>query len=273
MSKLTSIKKHIHSVSEINNIFNAMKSLSVVELSKAMSLLKNYLEMLNVYNNVLCDFSSFYPQKDTRSVNFDKIYVLVGSERGFCGGFNEKIIKFYQGKETIDKTSKCIIIGRKLEGKLLDQLSPEEVIESLSVVEDLPRIMNKMKELMDRYLAKEYIFITNKQSDGEFKTVQTKISRDFDNKNLLVENFLPPELYLSPHEFFENVIEQYIDVKIANVLIESFYTENKERLRHMESASDKIETKLSQLNLKKNSLRQFEITQELENILLNAVTR
>ena len=81
----------------------------------------------------------------------------------------------------------------------------------------------------------------------------------------------PPLLNLTPEELYPQLLEQYLFSVLYRAFYLSFLEENRERLRHMEAALDTLETHLNRLKREGNALRQEEITEEIEVILLGIV--
>ena len=81
---------------------------------------------------------------------------------------------------------------------------------------------------------------------------------------------LAPLLNLSPQELYPQLFEQYLFSVLYKAFYLSFLTENRERLRHMDGALRTLEKNWNHLRRVSNELRQEEITEELEIIMLSA---
>ena len=77
-------------------------------------------------------------------------------------------------------------------------------------------------------------------------------------------------LNLPPLDLFSKVLDQYLYAILHEVLYSALLAENRRRLVHMENALDHIEEQRAGLRLRYNALRQEEITEEIEVILLSA---
>ena len=79
---------------DIEGILNAMKNLSLVEITKISRFYLTQQELLCSVEEALADFQQFHGAPAvTSGAGGASLYVLIGSERGFCGGFNETIQK------------------------------------------------------------------------------------------------------------------------------------------------------------------------------------
>lgn len=66
------------------------------------------------------------------------------------------------------------------------------------------------------------------------------------------------------------MLDEYLYATLHEVLYRALLAENRRRLVHMENALDHIEQEHATLRLRYNALRQEEITEEIEVILLSA---
>jgi len=80
----------------------------------------------------------------------------------------------------------------------------------------------------------------------------------------------PVLLNLPPAGFFAALTDQYLYAALQSALYESLLQESQTRLAHMEQAIRKLQDDLDALGRRRNRLRQEEITEEIEVILLNA---
>ena len=63
------------------------------------------------------------------------------------------------------------------------------------------------------------------------------------------------------------MLDQYLLAVLYGLLYESLAAENRQRLAHMEHALDRLDETVARLALKRNSLRQEKIVEEIEVIL------
>jgi F-type H+-transporting ATPase subunit gamma len=80
----------------------------------------------------------------------------------------------------------------------------------------------------------------------------------------------PPRLYLEPAAFANGLAEQYLFARLHELLYSSLMVENEIRIQHMDSAVQRLEKKSAELVRRRNNLRQEEITEEIEVIMLSA---
>ena len=77
-------------------------------------------------------------------------------------------------------------------------------------------------------------------------------------------------LNLSPSEFLVELTDQYLFAALNQMLHASLTEENHQRVTHLDEAIRHLDEESEELKRQSNALRQEEITEEIEIILLNA---
>ncbi len=75
---------------------------------------------------------------------------------------------------------------------------------------------------------------------------------------------------LPPAEFLAGLIEQYLHATFHHVFYSSLWMENDQRLAHMQAAINRLDERTEKARLRIYALRQEEITEEIEEIMLSA---
>lgn len=79
-----------------------------------------------------------------------------------------------------------------------------------------------------------------------------------------------PVLNVAPRALLPELVEQYLFAALSAILSGSLLAENTRRLQHMDNALQRLEQRRLELSLRRNFLRQQEITEEIEVIMLGA---
>ncbi len=82
----------------------------------------------------------------------------------------------------------------------------------------------------------------------------------------------PPILNLSPAAFLIELTEQYLFAALHEMLYTSLMAENHNRVMHLEGAVKHMDDESDELARQSNALRQEEIIEEIEVILLSATS-
>jgi F-type H+-transporting ATPase subunit gamma len=108
MTRRHEIEEHLRSLQDIREIMGSMKSLSLMETRKLARFLSSQQRVVHSIEQAAADFLAVYPQLSTPPAVSCNVYILIGSEQGFCGDFNQTLIDAFD--ERIKKQSiNCII--------------------------------------------------------------------------------------------------------------------------------------------------------------------
>ncbi len=269
MSKLSDLKAQLHTLGEINSILNAMKNLSIVEMTKISRLLATQRKVAESIQEALADFESFYGTLGSNPPGEGLLCVLIGSERGFCGGFNEKIAAHLEKVGAGYLAVRILTVGRKLALKFEGDPRLAGTMEGPSAAEEIPATISTLCDRLKDFPGFRWMIIHNDGGEANLKTLETcpLEVRGQEPKALFP---FPPLLNLPSNELYPLLLEQHLFAVLYSLFYLSFMVENRERLRHMEGALGKIEKDWNRMKLRANALRQEGITEELEIILLSA---
>lgn len=252
-------------LNEISGIMTAMKSLSLVETKKLARFIGHQHRMLANIEAAAADFLNFF--QVTSSAEAPIILILVGSERGFCGNFNERVLAALDTLPRQNPTAALVVVGSRLAAKLASRPGVVAQLDGASVTEDVPAVLNRVMDAL--HLASTAsgagatLFSLAHEAEGE---PALKRLLPFDPPT--APHFAhPPRLQLAPPEFFAELLDQYLLAALYGLLYESLSAESRQRLAHMEQALDRLGETIDRLALKRNALRQEKIVEEIEVIL------
>jgi F-type H+-transporting ATPase subunit gamma len=270
MSKRREVENHRKQLLEIREIMNSMKNLAYLETRKLSQRLISQQKAVVPIESAAADLIYFYPELRPIADVLNPIVLIVGSERGFCGDYNESLMEHLRQKEYED--SHLVVVGNKLTQRLEFD---DRVIASLAganTVDETGDVINRIFEVL----------IDSHVQDGgrSLKLVY----HDSPTKQILTNNILPsfadlsigspsygcaPDINLSPRDLINELAEHYLFALLYRALYAALMAENLSRIDHMENALQRIDEKAEGLNQQCNILRQEEIIEEIEIILLN----
>lgn len=277
MTRRRDLEKHRRSLDEIRNIMNSMKNLSFMETRKISDFLDVQHSAVNHIETVAADFLSFYP--DTLSGATDTavdVYLLIGAERGFCGDFNHALMRHLDGMPILDAGDKLrlICVGHKLEILLEGHEQEILFIDGASVAEEVGTVLNQIVN----HLA---------SIQEHFGSLDLHVLYHDDKNQLINQQLLPPfqnllhqqpreshapELNLEPRKFLLDLSYHYLFVVLFEILYTSLMAENCQRVAHLEAAVQHLDEQSEKLHRQGSVLRQEEIIEEIEVILLSAAS-
>ncbi|HAT9436659.1 TPA: F0F1 ATP synthase subunit gamma [Legionella pneumophila subsp. pneumophila] len=280
MTKRTKLKEHVHTLEEIGHIMTAMKNLSFIELGKITQCLSMQDNVIKTIREVSHDFLSFYPMPPmNQQENPPLVSILIGSERGFCGSFNDNVL--HQLDEHNEQHSEwepaLVLVGHKLALKMANDSRVMATIDGPNAIEEIPAVISNVLHTLERALLQrnktwhswQWTVLFNEE---EHNQIQVKTWQPFKELDISPAPpfSVPPVLNGSKDQFFADLVEHYLLAMCYAIFYQSFFAENHQRLFHLNQALDRLENKKNALNHRLNLMRQEEITEEIQNILQSA---
>lgn len=270
MSRRHEINLHCHRLGEIRNIMNSMKILAVMETHKLERFIEAQDAMVATIENMAGDFLYFNPQFIPQAEPEINIIVLVGSERGFCGDFNQQLLNQLEQSFDLSSNNHSIIaVGSKLHSLMEKHDNNIVYIEGADVAEEIINVVSQLAQILGRYpkAASLYVIHHHKQNHGPDIAELLPPFRDIQPEPVTTRN--PPLINLSASDFFIELTDHYLFNSLHHILYASLMTEYQQRIHHLENATSHLDNKTDELTRKINALRQEEIIEEIEVILLN----
>ena len=276
MQSLQEIKGRIDGVKTIRKITKAMQLVSTSKLQRAKKHLNEiseyYQTVFQVFENIIDnieDMANVFPKNPKQS----KLYVVVSSDLGLCGGYNSNLFKLLKEDFNIDK-DKIIILGTK--GVLHFKLNgyKKNILESyLNIGEKIEPMI--VKEITDEIMA---LFMTAEISEVKiihtkyinsvtFQTTATKILPIVKKEKMKNELKLNAEFEPDATTVFKKALPLYVSAMILGIAVESKVVEMASRRMAMENATDNADDISSNLSIQYNRARQASITQEITEIV------
>ena len=260
MSRRRDLGRKLDSLKDIEGIMAAMKSLAFMETRKLASFLLAQQRAVKSIEEAAGDFSNFYGSA-LREVK--EICLLIGSERGLCGDFNEKVLLEAELGRPV------VAIGSRLESKLSEPLA---LFPGANVAEEVEAILTAVVDffatLQGKLPQEEVIGISAFYHNEEHGKIMKRRLLPLPQTSGKTYSH-PPLLNVDPADFFEKLSEHYLYAALHEALYSSLMVENRYRLDHMENAMRQMDKKIGSLGKRYNELRQEEITEEIEVIMLS----
>ena len=278
MSRRQNLVRHRESLMEIREIMNSMKTLAYMETRKLAPYLDTQSAAVETIEQVAADFLTFYPEAVTTAQPVASLLILVGSERGFCGDFNRALFNSLDAKaDEIAQQSDAgpefiIAVGAKMHVLLEDDPRMTAHVDGAGTSEEITTVLNSLVEqiiMLERQHGPLRISCRY-QAGGDAPVTRTLLPpfRDLDAIGSPLS--MPPVLNIEPAQFFLELSDQYLFAALHAILDTSMMTENNDRVRHLDGAVRHIDDQAEELARQSNALRQEEIVEEIEVILLSA---
>jgi len=270
MSRSRRLRQHIGQMEDIRSILNSMKNLAFIEIHKLLRSQTVQNKIVEAIESAAMDFLSFHPYSPDRDGKAPHVAVVIGSERGLCGDFNDSLINEMAAATYPD----VIVIGSRLANRWPDAYpEPAVTLAGANVAEEVPAIVNRLLDAVTSLQETRGFF---ELSAIYHDNVLNRLSRQplLPPFQQTVQNGprfgFPPVLNLDPADFYADLVEHYLFAVLHKLCYTSLMAENQRRLQHLEGAVLHLDNETAKLRRKFQIHRQEEITEEIEVILLNA---
>ena len=269
MSRHLALSRQRGVLAEIQAIMTAMKNLSLLELRKLNRLFAQPRRVVATLEAMAADLGAFYPLSLPRQPL--RLVVVLGSERGFCGDFNERLLALAATAELGE--ARLVLVGRRLAARCAADPRVVAVLDGPMVTEEAPRVLNQLVQrlnrlLLERALSPAHLGLIG--HGGEEGAPQLCRLFPIPAPAEPPRFSHPPRLYLAPERVFAALVEHYLFAVLHQWLYSSLLAENRRRLQHLENAIRRLERTSAELKRQYQLLRQEEITEEIELIMLSA---
>ena len=286
METLDNLKKTLDTSKSIKQVVSTMKALSGANIKKYEKIVKVLyayrsnielaLQALMMYNDININELDFV--KNSKDKKEKNLAIILGSNQGLCGRFNDKIMNFVVDDIKSSDKTKIIIVGERL--NMLMSNTKLNIEKSIPVPNSIDNISSTIFDILE-VIEKE---IKNKTSDKVFlyyianddtmngtltKTrlipVDKKILENAQKKVWPTNNI--PYWQINSKTLIVDLLKQYIFVGLNNALINSIASEQKNRLITLQNAENNINDLIRTKNLEYNQKRQGTITSELLDVV------
>ena len=284
MANLKEIRNRITSVASTMQITSAMKMVSAAKLKRAQDAVTKMRPYAEKLHHILSNLSASLDNADNvysapREVK-NVLLVVVSSNRGLCGGFNNYVIKeaLRQARDTYkDQNVSVITIGKKatdtfkksnfnIKGSRLPK-HLDEIWGSLSFANVAPVAEKIMQAYTEKTLDK-VVLIYNRFKNTATQIVTTEqflpiVQTESKEGAVQMDYIFEP----SKEEIVKELIPKSLKIQLYSALLNSFAGEHGARMTAMHKATDNAGALNKALKLEYNKARQAAITNEILEIV------
>lgn len=285
MQTLDTLKKKLESTKDLQSVVKTMKTIAAVSIRQynlAVESLKFYNRTIDMSFSVLLRHSpEFYEQPQSKE-DTPSGFVILGSDQGMCGQFNEELATFIKNKTgelNLDmNNATALVLGQKivsliedLDIKIEEQLWLPGAVNGISnsTIEVLFKINEWQK---DKNIKNIYLFYNLSKSGASYEPHCFKLlpldKQKIENlKNFEWSSTSIPTFRVERQILLANLLRQYFFVAVHRAFAESLASENASRLASMQAAEKNIDERLEDLENDYNRQRQSSITSELLDLV------
>ena len=281
MSSSKELYKRICSISLLQQMTKTMKLVSVSKLTRLQSLLnskRKFLDSLSEIQKKVDKFPTFVVSEEP-NIDEKTIVIPIGSDKGFCGSFNNNICK--TSIKYVKSDTNVMPIGSKLYS-FFNRINCKFVDKNINLLkkctdDNISTVGLELFDMLNDGVYSNIVFIYNKF----FSTsIQKVVIEDFKIPPKVLEDIPCAEetsdnsvIFESSASDINSFFTKYIFLyKFFNVIYDSLTSENASRMITMNKASDNSDNLLKVLRTLYNQSRQASITNEIIEISAGAMS-
>jgi F-type H+-transporting ATPase subunit gamma len=288
MPNLKDIRNRIQSTKNTQQITRAMKMVSAAKLRRAQNNIQNLRPFANLILQMVADIANTHriqhPLLSTNKEAKKVLLVVLTSDRGLAGGFNNNInrfaLKFHQDNKAKHEVMDFLFIGRKG-----SDFFKARKIKAVDTILNLAReisfgLAQKVAErLMEDFMHGGYdsvylVYNEFKSAISQEVVCERLLPVDISKTRLSGEGKMPFAQDLifepKPEEIIDDMLKKHFAVQVYRAMCESVAAEHGARMAAMENATKNAGEMIRAMTLTYNKLRQASITTELIEITSGA---
>lgn len=282
MDTLESLSDAIEAAGDIQSIVRTMKALSSVSIRQyehAETAMADYARTVELGLTAVLRQrrQAGLPLPVAGSGTGREALFVIGSDRGLCGGYNDKITRFAQSRLE-DRRMVLAVIGARVAARLeTDGHEADAVYNLPGSVEGLSRLVQTMIVEIDRWTQAEgvgQVWLVHNRREGRVtakpqahrllplpESYLRKLSEtDWQGRSL-------PFFRMNPDRLMSWLVQQRLFVVIYRALAEALASEHASRMAAMQAAERNIEERRDDLRQLYRLQRQETITRELLDVV------
>jgi F-type H+-transporting ATPase subunit gamma len=268
--RLSDVQARLHILHELQEIVGALRAMAAARVQEAQVALDGTRAYAQVVGDAIAEALPLLPEPASRPAAAPGApagVVLFMSEHGFSGAFNDELADAARG--AIVAGEAVFVIGTR--GRALFEergVSPAWAIDMAThagaVTDTAQRTAGALYRRFERGSlgAVEMLYFRDQGGGRRVLERQFLLPVDLDRFQR-PRSACPPLSNLAPQALLGRLIEEYVFAQLAHAAIESFAAENGARLAAMQSAREKLDERLAELQALERRLRQEQITSEL----------
>lgn len=282
MDTLESLSDALKTTGDIQSIVRTMKALSSVSIRQyehAEAAMADYARTVELGLMALLRqrWQAGLPLRGGDSGTAREVMIVIGSDRGLCGGYNDKITRFAQARME-DQPMVLVVVGGRVAARLEAGGRRADTIHTLpGSVEGLSRLVQTIIVEVDRWMQLErvgQVWLLHNRREGR-NTAKPQAHRllplpdsylrklseaDWPGRSL-------PLFRMDPDRLMSWLVQQRLFVVIYRALAEALASEHASRLAAMQAAERNIEERRDDLRQLYRLRRQETITRELLDLV------
>lgn len=291
MANLRDIRNRIGTVNSTQQITKAMKMVAAAKLRKAQERMTKTSPYASKIQNVvgrLADSGTVSnPLVEKSEKNENLLFIIIGSDRGLCGGFNNNLFKEVEKRLSKDfseqleaGTISLITVGKKATAHFkkrkynviesfpgffdsIEYDSTSAIMES-ATADFVKNIYDEVYIVFNEFRS---VIAQNRKIDKVLPIDPTSFnSENEDDSKSSIDYIYEPD----SKAILDKLLPLHLNTQLWKAVLESNASEQGARMTAMDSATENAKELLRDLKLKYNQARQSAITTEISEIVSGA---
>ncbi len=273
MSRRREIETRLKLLDEIREIMSSLKTLALLETRKLARFTAAQRSALEVVEAASADFAGHFPVAAWQPRCGAAVFILLGSERGFCGNYNEALVAALGGALAGERRRTVVLaVGQRLAGRLPAGLPDVVTLPGADAAEQVEDALLRLLDAVGRCQAElGPVALTVLHHEPQQEGIRRRpLFPVVPGEHPGRRPGPAPALNLAPRRMFTELLDAYLYAALHVAFYAALAAENHRRMAHLQGAVEHLDRRRAEYALRRNALRQEEITEEIELILLHA---
>lgn len=273
MEQLSRIEARLESLKELDDLVGALRSMAASRSREAQDAFEGTRAYCAIIERTIAEIAPLVEADDRpasgRQPAGERILLLITSENGFVGAFNNRLVKHALAVRETGET--LIVVGRR--GQMVaDELGvvPDLCLPMTSHVRGITPLAQRIAGRLSNVGTARIVFA--RYRIGATFDVETRQVLPLEANGLASTGAAasPPLHHLPPAKLIADLGIEYLFAEIAHALMESLASENGARLLAMDAAYRNIGDRLEQLKREARAARQEQTTADMLDVVTGA---
>lgn len=282
MSKLIQMRNRIQTIETIKKVTDVMRIISMSAHSRLKTKQEPLSEHLNALKTLLAKVQHATPSWSHEQLmptgpDTNPLIIIIGSQKGLCGGFNTQLLKILNEYITQNPSPRYHFsaIGKKPIDYLINNY-PEKLICSFPTLTSR-NFLTIAQELTDLIMTATPVYTSVIIISNIFKNFFVQKATvthliPFNPVHIHTTTTPPTEGYIwdeTPSDILNKLAVQYIEAQLQHLIFQSLLSEHAARFISMDNSTRNANTLLNTTKLEYNKVRQAKITTEITELTGN----
>ena len=276
MARVQEIAIQIGSLKELSGVIAAIRVMATAQMQqgeRALDAVRNYTEIIR---RAFAEAAALVPEEreDTATpVPSRPCLVAFCSEHGFCGAFNEPLIRAAAAASQQEPNLLLLFVGSR--GALRAAEHGVHPYLTLTMATHIggvgPAARRVAAELYRMFIAQtitsaEMLYM--RETTANTTSLERLTLLPFETPSMAAHQATaPPLVNMQPRRLRDELAAEYMFAMLEGAAMESFTSENAVRFRTMQAAHENIDRKSAELNRLARRLRQEAVTAEILELI------